>query len=162
MSARKLKIRKLRASEVTFTVSVEQEDGIEVRGNAMVSGDDAADKALEDEILANLDRGFIEAWCCISVKASWEGITGTDHLGACSFKPGSGQYVDKQVQECIDAHEMRKQALYALNQEVERQALKSLDMINRLKVRPAKSSAECTCKVDYPSRCPKHGAPVKR
>ncbi len=129
----KLKIRKLRASEVTFTVSVEQDD-LEVRGNAMASDDPAFDKECEDEILANLNRGFIEAWCCILVKATWEGIEGFASLGGCSFEPGSGKHVDDQVQECIREHGLHTEALESLNASIQRQSEKALDLISRLKV----------------------------
>lgn len=131
MAKRKLKIRKLRASEVTFTVSVEQDD-LEVRGNAMASDDPAFDKQCEDEILANLEQGFVEAWCCITVKAEWEGIEARASLGGCSFEPGDGYHVDKQVQDCIREHGLHTEALDSLNQEVERQALACLERIKRL------------------------------
>lgn len=73
---------------VRFTVSLEPED-IEVRGNAMASGDDAADREVENEILARLDRGDLCAWCCGKVEASIEfnGQTfkGVAYLGCCSY-----------------------------------------------------------------------------
>jgi len=129
-----LKIRKLQASEVSFEVSVEQ-DELEVRGNAIASDDPAFDKQCEDEILASLDRGFIEAWCYVKVTATWEGIVGTAGLGACSFEPGSGANVDKQVQECIEEHGLRQEALDDLNAEIQRQADRCLDLLGKLRVR---------------------------
>lgn len=78
----------LEASEVTFAISIEPEH-IPVRGN-FASGDEEADRALEDEILARLDMGDTWAWCNIIVTASWEDADGTvyeghDTLGACSY-----------------------------------------------------------------------------
>lgn len=143
MPKRKLAIRRLKASEVTFTVSVEQ-DELEVRGNAMASDDPEADRELENEILSALDAGNIEAWCCITVTATWEGIEGTDHLGGCSFLASDDipQTVAQQVEDCIQAHGMRETALSDLNQEVERQALQCLDRIRKLKVVPVKRASK--------------------
>lgn len=64
------------------------EEHIPVRGNAMVSGDDAADRELEDEILARLDRGDLWAWCSVRVKAvAADGSIGcSSWLGACCYK----------------------------------------------------------------------------
>ncbi len=134
MPAKKLRIRPLKASEVTFEVTIEQDD-IQVRGNAMASGDDALDKQVEDQILSELDAGNIEAWCCITVKATWEGITGVDYLGACSHLPGDDRpSLTEQVEQTIEAYGMRANALADLNTEVQRQAERGLALIDRLKV----------------------------
>lgn len=72
---------------VIYTFDIEPEDSL-VRGN-FASGDDAADKALEDSILKRLDRGDMEAWCLAKVTATFEfmGETfkGTAVLGGCSY-----------------------------------------------------------------------------
>jgi hypothetical protein len=60
-------IRKLTEADVEFTVRVEQDD-TPVRGNAMASGDDAADRECEDEILSRLEAGNVEAWCVLTVE----------------------------------------------------------------------------------------------
>ncbi|HEY3499106.1 MAG TPA: hypothetical protein VGK73_30660 [Polyangiaceae bacterium] len=109
-------MRPLTASDVTFTVRIEQDD-IPVRGNALASGDSAVDREVEDEILACLDRGDVEAWCSITVEARWRGYVGRDHLGACSHLPGDGRpSLAKQVEQTIEWHEMRAQALADLNE----------------------------------------------
>ena len=79
-------MRELIESDVVFTLDVEQDECCDVRGNAMVSGDDDADKAVEDAILARLDDGDVWAWASVCVKATWGGFTGTDYLGGCSYK----------------------------------------------------------------------------
>ena len=78
-------VRPLTADEVTFTVEALPED-IPVRGNAMASGDDAADKEYEDEIISRLDSGDIWAWCHVLVKAKWNGYEGTAGLGGCCYR----------------------------------------------------------------------------
>lgn len=118
---------KLKASDVEFTVEVEPED-IPVRGNAMCSGDDEADRALEDQIIAALDRGQVEAWCCIVVKATWKRdntFQGVDTLGGCCFlEPivveGGPWSIKRQIEEHVKAHCMRENALDDLNREIVR------------------------------------------
>lgn len=121
-------MRKLTAKDVTFKVTVEQ-DEMPFRGNAMASGDDKADRALEHEIADALDRGQVEAWCIIVVKAIWspdgEGMTleGVDTLGGCCFlEPievnGETWSIDRQVEEHVSSHGMREEALRALNAEL--------------------------------------------
>jgi hypothetical protein len=136
VSARKLKIRKLRASEVTFEVSVDPE--CESPEGMFASGDDEQDAADVKSILDAVEAGNAEAWCCITVKAEWEGLTGIDHLGGCSFLRGVHRSVQAQIDECVDDHGMREEALAALNAEVQRQAEKSLELIARLTVKPRK------------------------
>lgn len=70
--------------EVTYTIHVEQDD-TPVRGYAMASGDDAADKAYEDEILERLDAGDVWAWAFVTVVAEANGFEGSDSLGGCSY-----------------------------------------------------------------------------
>jgi len=75
--------------DVTVTVECQPED-LPVRGNAMASGDDAADRATEDAILADLDAGNQWAWCSVCVRVAWTAPSGrtyhaSSHLGACSY-----------------------------------------------------------------------------
>jgi hypothetical protein len=112
--------RKLKLKDVAFVVEVEPEQHAPVRGNAIASGDDAADRELEDQIIAALDSGIDEAWCTIMVKATWDGHEGFDSLGCCSFLPGTHEPVKKQVEQCVDDHQMREQALADLQRAVDR------------------------------------------
>ncbi len=114
----KIKPRELKIEEVEFELTVEEED-MPVRGNAMASGDDAADKEVEDEIIERLERGDIYAWFQAKMTAKWEGFTGVDYLGGCSYtsekdfmEPG-GYYDD-----------MKNQALYDLNKKIKEKAEK--------------------------------------
>lgn len=70
----------------TYTLTAEQDD-IPVRGNAMASGDDAADRECEDEILARLDAGDVWAWAHVTVMCTCDdcGAMGEDNIGACSY-----------------------------------------------------------------------------
>ena len=70
---------------VTYRIEVDFDD-MPVRGNAMASGDAAADKEVEDEILRRLDRGDVWAWASVQVVAECQGFRGTDSLGGCSYK----------------------------------------------------------------------------
>lgn len=157
-----MNIRKLKADEVTFEVTIEPEH-IEVRGNAMCSGDSRYDKRVEDRILRDLDNGYQEVWCCLVVTAEWEGIKGRDTLGCCSFRKGDGRSVEKQSNECAKEHGMFDRALENLNEELQRQAEKCSALLAKLKVKPTRTvAAECQCDKVNPSACPKHGVPIKR
>lgn len=78
---------------ITYTVTATADD-IDVRGNALASGDDAADKAYEDEILARLDNGDVWAWASVEVEATitidGHTFTGSDYLGGCSYADAEG------------------------------------------------------------------------
>ncbi len=124
-------MRKLTAKDVTFTVTLEPED-LEVRGHFM-SGDpeyEEQDRALEDRIIEAANRGDVEAWCCITVKATYtigdDTFEGSDHLGACSFlepfeHEGEVHSIQRQIDDTVDGHGMREQALDDLNAEIKRQ-----------------------------------------
>ena len=75
---------------ITYTIEVEPEE-CSVRGNALASGDDAADRACENEILARLARGDTWAWCSVRVVATFASGQATmmitsDWLGCCSYQ----------------------------------------------------------------------------
>lgn len=60
-----------------------------IRGNAMASGDDAADREAEDWIISELDSGNDFAWCIIECRASYPDLPdlyGSDSLGGCSYR----------------------------------------------------------------------------
>lgn len=73
---------------VKYTFLAEPED-VPVRGNVMASGDDAADKAAENEVLARLERGDIYAWfvahVIAEVEVDGETYKGDAYLGGCSY-----------------------------------------------------------------------------
>lgn len=98
--------------QVQFTLEVKQED-ILVRGNAVISGDNAVDKKVEDEIIDRLENGDVWAWASVCVRAEWKGIEGVDYLGCCcykdenDFKQPGGYYED-----------MKKEAFAELLQKV--------------------------------------------
>ena len=70
--------------EINYRIEVEPEHE-PVRGNALASGDDAADREYEDEILARLDAGDVWAWAAVTVIAEVDGFEGRDRLGCCSY-----------------------------------------------------------------------------
>ena len=71
--------------QVNFSVIVHPEE-IPVRGNAIASGDDRADKRAEDSIIRQLENGNNWAWCTVEVKATWKSFSASDYLGCCSYK----------------------------------------------------------------------------
>lgn len=102
----------LTAADVTFTVEIEPEH-IPVRGNCLASGDDAADREYEDEILERLECGDESAWCVLVVTATAsDGTEGRNTLGCCSL---SREYTAKQ---CAKDQGMHDDALAALNAEL--------------------------------------------
>lgn len=95
-------MKRFNEKEVIYTLEATQDD-MAVRGNAIVSGDDAEDKKVEDQILDRLNHGDVWAWASVKVSASWNGFEGTDYLGACSyanetdFKQPGGYYDDMKA-----------------------------------------------------------------
>lgn len=77
------------APQVVYAFKLGEED-IPVRGNAMASGDAEADKAAEDEIIRQLDRGNLAAWCYFEVTATLtvdgETFKGSAGIGGCSYE----------------------------------------------------------------------------
>lgn len=103
-----MRFKPLEASEVVFSFRVEEECYTPVRGQ-FASGDDAADKLQEDEIIDRLHCGDSYAWCCIIVEATWKGHKGGESLGCCSLAGES------DVEPTIVEHGMREGALADLN-----------------------------------------------
>jgi hypothetical protein len=60
-------------------------EDIPVRGNAVVSGDDAADKEIEDGIIARLESGDEWAWCYAALEATCGDYRAHDGLGCCCY-----------------------------------------------------------------------------
>ena len=71
----------------TFTIECTPEDA-PVRGNAMASGDDALDKEVEDQIIADLEWNEW-AWCVVKVTCRYGRASGAQYLGGCSYKDES-------------------------------------------------------------------------
>jgi hypothetical protein len=91
--------------EVEYRVFASMEE-IAVRGNVLASGDDAADKACEDEIIRRLEQGDVWAWASVNVRAIWRGFQGNDYLGGCSYKNEDdftqpGGYYDDMKEEAL-------------------------------------------------------------
>ncbi len=68
---------------VEYTVEVGQDD--EPVQGSFGSGDDTADKELEDYILRRLESGDVWAWAYVRITARAFGFRGHDALGACSY-----------------------------------------------------------------------------
>ena len=100
-------LRDLIAAESEITLTVEPED-TPIKGNAMASGDDAADKRAEDSIREQLADGNEWAWCAVIVRGTWRGLSASDSLGCCSylseadFRQPNGGYYDDMVSGVID------------------------------------------------------------
>ena len=72
--------------EIEYTLEVEPE--IEAIRGSFASGDDEADRALEDALIARVDRGDVWAWACVRVIATFPGtdLRGeSSWLGGCSY-----------------------------------------------------------------------------
>lgn len=111
---RRVEFMKLDRSKVSYQIHIEVDD-IEVRGNAVSSGDEAYDRRVEDEILQRLEDGDTWAWAAITVTAHLEGLEvhGADHLGACSYAS------EEQFRECPYFADMCEAALDDLEQRIE-------------------------------------------
>lgn len=70
------------------TTIITHEEEIPVKGNAVVSGDDAFDREVEEEIETRLARGDVWAWCTVEVRVTCLdcGEHASDFLGACSYE----------------------------------------------------------------------------
>lgn len=74
----------LQAESCEYTIEVFPCD-ISVRGNALASGDKAADREAEAAILDQLANGNHWAWCNVTVTCEFNDEKGTAHLGAVSI-----------------------------------------------------------------------------
>lgn len=77
-------MKQFKLEDITFKVTSEEEF-LPVRGNLIVSDDSGYDEDCENYVLDQLVLGNKWAWCTIKVTAIWEGIEGSDTLGACSY-----------------------------------------------------------------------------
>jgi len=103
-------IAPLTAEDVEFEIIIEPE---EISVDEAFEGDN---EELKLEITEHLARGLVEAWCHIRVTARYEGLEGHDTLGGCSHLAleGAGS-IAHQVEQTIEAHQMRENALDDLN-----------------------------------------------
>jgi hypothetical protein len=79
---------KIYESEIEYNIECLPEY-VDVRGNAMCSGDDDYDRQVEDSIIEDFNNGNEWAWCTVRVTASIPGldyVEGDDYLGCCSYK----------------------------------------------------------------------------
>ena len=112
--------RKLRRSEVTFTVSCEADERAtetDIRGS-FASGDDALDKADADAIIERLRRDDHTAWCGIIVKAEWQGIEVEDSIWGVTL----GE-TDDSPESYAEENGMYDEAFERLKAEVSRRAV---------------------------------------
>jgi len=106
--------RKLTLDDCEFTIRIEADD-LQVRGN-LASGDDEADRKLENSIIERLDGGDLWAWCYVLVRAVPKELVsnpgmlgdlyGEDSLGACSYRDESefrqsGGYFDDMCSNAL-------------------------------------------------------------
>lgn len=72
-------------NQMEFDISV-KEEFIPVEGNLCATDDPEADQALEQQVKEQLEAGNIWAWCNVGVHCTWNGFTGEDYLGGCSYE----------------------------------------------------------------------------
>lgn len=89
-------MRKLKESEVEFSISIQDED---------ISPDGQFD---DPETLAYVKEQMELnpwGWCIVKVTASWEGFKGSDYLGGCSYKDEEdfkkGGYLEQMKAEAL-------------------------------------------------------------
>lgn len=143
-----MKTRKLKLSDVEITVTCEPEE-LEIRGNAIASGDAELDRTVEDEIIAKLN-GNPWVWCCVKVTARFNGFEGTAYLGGCSYE-SEADFVNKSGYY----EDLADEALQDLNREISKTAARiphptraSVDpLTGKPRVRSADSDGqdECAC-----------------
>jgi hypothetical protein len=100
-------VRLLTADEVEFGLMADM-DEVPVRGNAIATGDDAADREYENEIITRLKWGDAWAWAQVTVIAKWNGFAGRATLGGCShrdekeFRRPGGYFDDLKTEALAD------------------------------------------------------------
>jgi len=66
-------------------LEIEYEDDLDYRGN-FTNDNGKRDTKIERWITRELIRGNEWAWCRVTVRASYDGAHGYDHLGGCSYE----------------------------------------------------------------------------
>jgi hypothetical protein len=112
-------LRKLTLDEVQISYEVQPEELISVEGS-FASDEPEKDREQVREIVDAVNRGHVEAWCTLVVKASWQHWSAIDVLGGCSFEPGlPTAELTKQVEDTIEGHGMKSEALASLQKLLE-------------------------------------------
>lgn len=91
---------------ICLRLTIEPDD-TPVEGNAMCSGDDAADAEYEREIIERLEDGDYWAWASVTVRARFKSLEGFDYLGSCDYEgfddfAAEDGYLPQMVSEAID------------------------------------------------------------
>jgi hypothetical protein len=108
----------LQEKDVTFEVTAEMDD-LPVRGNALASGDDEADRECEDEIIRRLNQGDVWAWACVKVTARFGEHEAHDYLGACSYAD------ENDFRACAYFTDMKAEVLAQLNRSMTRRLIRA-------------------------------------
>lgn len=91
--------------DLAYALTIE-EDSTPVRGNALCSGDEATDRACEDEILRRLDQYDTWAWALVRVTAETEIdgeiFKGAAYLSGCSYN-GTDDFLESGYWEQMKA-----------------------------------------------------------
>jgi hypothetical protein len=133
--------------EVSFEVVIEPEE-LELEGNVMACGDDAVDRAAEQEIRARLNRGEVEAWCWLAVTATWKNpdsgkvYTATRGIGSVSLdvrQHPTGDAVRAVAEAYAEESELYAEALDALNHELRDAIVEASSVIQYLVNKPKRS-----------------------
>lgn len=99
-------MKTLKISDVQFEIICHPEH-VQVKGNAVASGDDDFDKKVENKIIRQLENGNTWAWCTVEVKATYKSLEASDFLGCCSYKHEkdfmSGGYYEQMKETAFDA-----------------------------------------------------------
>lgn len=102
------------------------QDNLQVRGNAIFSGDDDFDEKIENEIIERLNSGDVWAWADVEVRVTVieTGETASDYLGSCSYEDESdfkrGGYYGDMIERCLEE-------LSATEEEIEKESREAFD-----------------------------------
>lgn len=109
-----MKLRDLTRDEVAFTMEVEPELDVSPE-------DSREDPTRAERIRARMDRGEVEAWCCITVKATWEGFEAYASLGGVEIE---SDHPEAALEKHRDEMGLEDEALDALNGQLQQHASK--------------------------------------
>lgn len=110
-----MKPRKLKIEDVTVTLRAEPEE-IPIKGS-FATGDDAGDRAIEQDIQQRLKNDDEWAWFCAAVEVRWGDYSATEYLGCCSYDSEqdfrASDYFDDMVNAALDELNNQVQEAYA-------------------------------------------------